>query len=157
MPVERRTSRSQTTTLIVSVVALAIAVILVIGVLRAASHHSHDTVVAPNAAFDVGAASKMQGEIDKNGPLLFSDVSGGGQSRPIYVSHSGSDAKTGWQVIDAHPNGSASDCFLKWKPSRNLFATSCDNRTFPADGGAQHHYKWTVSGGELLIQLNAKA
>ena len=157
MPVERRTSRSQTTTLIVSVVALAIAVILVIGVLRAATHRSHDTVVSPNATFDAGVASERMASIAKGGPILFSDVSGGGQNRPIYVSHTGTDAKTGWQVIDAHPNGSPSDCFLKWKPSRNLFATSCDKRTFPPDGGTQRHYKWKVTDGELLIQLNAKA
>jgi hypothetical protein len=156
MPVERRTTRSQTTTLIVSVVALAIAVILVIGVLRAATHHSHDAVVSPTAVFDAGTATTMLKEIKGHGPLIFSDVSGVGQSRPIYVSHTGSDAKTGWQVIDAHPAGAKADCFLKWRPSRDLFTTTCDNRTFPSDGGAQHHYKWKVSGGELLIELNAK-
>jgi hypothetical protein len=157
MPIERRTSRSQTTTLIVSVVALAIAVILVIGVLRAATHHSHDTVIAPNATFDAGPVKDLLAEIRRDGPTLYPDVAGGGQIRPIYVSHTGATDKTGWQVIDGRVKGAKTDCFLKWKPSRNLFATSCDDQTFPPGGGSQHHYKWKIIGGDLLIQLNTKA
>ncbi len=155
MPIERRNTRTQTTALIVSVVILAIAVVLFILVLRAATQHNHDTVVNNNAAFDAGATKDLVTEIHKDGPLLFSDVAGAGQQRPIYVNHTGASDKTGWQVIDAHPTGAATDCFLKWKPSRDLYVTTCDSRTFPPDGGTQHHYTWRVNGGHLLVALNA--
>ena len=83
MPIERRTARTQTTTLIISVVALAAALLLGFLVLRhATGTNSKVKINLGTDVFQAGNASERSKEIAKDGPLLFSDVSGGGQQRP---------------------------------------------------------------------------
>ena len=154
MPVERRNARMQTTTLIISVVALAAAVVLVVLALRAAgTNNAPQTINPSNERFVVGDAEERARSIRKDGPILFSDVSGNGQNHPVYLLHDGEDAHLNWTIVEAHPPGSPPNCFINWSKERNLF-TSCDERTFPADGSGLPHYAWEVStDGELSIDL----
>ena len=154
MPVERRTARMQTTTLVISVVALAAAVVLVVLALRAAgTNNAPQTLNASTERFVVGDAAERSRSIRKDGPILFSDVSGNGQNHPVYLLHRGSDAKSGWTIVEAHPPRSATDCFIHWSGRRGLF-TSCDDSTYPADGAGLPHYAWEVDAdGQLRIDL----
>ena len=154
MPVERRSSTRQTVVLVVSLVAVLAAVGLAVAALRTAGKSKDVTIGGGQTRFDAGLAEERAASIAADGPLIFSDVSGGGQRLPIYLSHSGDDPLTGWDVIEAHPPDTPDDCFLRWSPERDLFVTTCNDDTFPRDGGSLNHYSWEVlEDGRLVIDL----
>ena len=79
---------------------------------------------------------------------------GSGQRLPVFVSHTGDDPTTGWNVIGAHPPDTPEDSFLEWSRSEERFAAACTDATYPADGGSLPHYAWSVTDdGRLLIDL----
>ena len=122
MPIERRTARMQTTTLVISVVALVAALLLGFLVLRhATGSNSTVKINLGTDIFQAGNAGERAAAIAKAGPLLFSDVSGGGQDRPIFVNHLGHDAKTGWVALDAVPPDAPDGCFLEWDAKAKQF------------------------------------
>jgi hypothetical protein len=154
MPVERRTSTRQTVTLVISIVAVVAAVVLVVAAVRTAGRSKTATIGGGQTEFDAGLARERAASIRRDGPLAFSDVSGAGQRLPIYLSHSGTDATSGWNVIDAHPPDTPEGCFIRWSRRRSLFETSCNDATYPADGGSLNHYSWSVTkDGRLLVDL----
>lgn len=157
MPIERRTTTRQTTVLILSVVAVLVAVGLVIAALNAAGRNNPPVIQAgKRARFDAGLAQERAESIAKDGPLLFSDVSGGGQRLPVFVSHQGDDFRTGWNVFGAHPPDAPDNCFLKWSRSAKRFKAPCANADFPPDGGDLPHYAWQVDkDGRLLVDLRS--
>lgn len=98
--------------------------------------------------------------IAKDGPLLFSDVSGRGQNRPIFVNHVGDDPTTGWYVFDARAPEAPADCFLEWDEEDERFRSvdECHPGTFPPDGEGLRQYEWTVTEeGVLDIDLRSGA
>ncbi|HPG15504.1 MAG TPA: hypothetical protein PK434_12580, partial [Microthrixaceae bacterium] len=122
MPVERRSGSQQTRSVIIAVVALVIAVLGAWGMIRLASGGQGPVKVQlGDDTFDAGYATRMADQIDKDGPLLFSDVSGRGQRQPIYVVHIGSDDKDGWFALSAIAPGAAEGCFVTWNPESELF------------------------------------
>jgi hypothetical protein len=157
VPIERRTTRMQTTSLVISVVALLLAVLLGFLVIRKASGSNDKTSVNLGTdVFRAGTAKARAASIAKDGPLLFSDVSGGGQSRPIFVNHLGDDPKTGWYAIDAVPSDAPDGCFLEWDAAAKEFrgVKRCVSTTYPPDGTGLTRYTATVnSDGELEIDL----
>jgi hypothetical protein len=154
MPIERRSVRMQTTTVVISVVALAVAVVLVVLIVQASGSGPRVTVALGDDTFTVGPAEARAETIARDGPLLFSDVSGGGQRRPIFVSHAGGDHRKGWNIFDARPPDAPEGCFLEWRPAQARFGTTCDERTYPADGGDLPHYSWKVTReGDLVVDL----
>ncbi len=99
VPIERRTARMQTTTLVISVVALARGAAPRASSSSASATGSNNSKMKINLGTDIfrpATPSERAAAIAKDGPLLFSDVSGGGQDRPIFVNHLGHDPKTGW-------------------------------------------------------------
>lgn len=138
-------------------IMVSVVVAVVLGawlLLRAASG---DSVRLGDDRFDRFNAKSAAESIRKDGPLLFSDVSGRGQNRPIYVSHVGDDHKTGWYVFEARAPEAPKDCFLVWDRDDELFRSEddCDPRTFPVDGEGLRQFPWKVTEeGNLDIDLN---
>ena len=97
--------------------------------------------------FEVGQATHFV----KRVPLLFQALQGAGD-RDIYVSHVGTDAKTGWIAFDARAKGQPRTCFLRWSPSAKRFTDPCTKRTFGPDPGAGFtHYKATVDPRGVVV------
>lgn len=173
MPVERRSGSQQTRSVILAVVALVIAVLGAWGMIRLASGGQGPVKVQlGDDTFDAGFATRMADQIDKDGPLLFSDVSGRGQRQPIYVVHIGSDEKDGWFALSAIAPGAAEGCFVTWNPESELFeerraadpaegrdalGERCRDVTWSADGtdgsdGSElEAFPWEIDKDERLI------
>ena len=173
MPVERRSGSQQTRSVIIAVVALVIAVLGAWGMIRLASGGQGPVKVQlGDDTFDAGYATRMADQIDKDGPLLFSDVSGRGQRQPIYVVHIGSDQKDGWFALSAVAPGAAEGCFVTWNPESELFeerraadpaegrdalGERCRDVTWSADGtdgsdGSElEAFPWEIDKDERLI------
>ena len=173
MPVERRSGSQQTRSVIVAVVALVIAVLGAWGMIRLASGGQGPVKVQlGDDTFDAGFATRMSDQIDKDGPLLFSDVSGRGQRQPIYVVHIGSDEKDGWFALSAVAPGAAEGCFVTWNPESELFeerraadpaegrdalgercrdVTWSANGTDGSDGSELEAFPWKIDKDERLI------
>lgn len=173
MPVERRSGSQQTRSVIIAVVALAIAVLGAWGMIRLASGGQGPVKVQlGDDTFDAGYATRMADQIDKDGPLLFSDVSGRGQRQPIYVVHIGSDEKDGWFALSAVAPGAAEGCFVTWNPESELFeerraadpaegrdalgercrdVTWSANGTDGSDGSELEAFPWEIDKDERLI------
>ncbi|HNH39006.1 MAG TPA: hypothetical protein PK912_11220 [Microthrixaceae bacterium] len=173
MPVERRSGSQQTRSAIIAVVALVIAVLGAWGMIRLASGGQGPVKVQlGDDTFDAGYATRMADQIDKDGPLLFSDVSGRGQRQPIYVVHLGSDDKDGWFALSAIAPGAAEGCFVTWNPESELFeerraadpaegrdalGERCRDVTWSADGtdgsdGSElEAFPWEIDKDERLI------
>jgi len=173
MPVERRSGSQQTRSAIIAVVALVIAVLGAWGMIRLASGGQGPVKVQlGDDTFDAGYATRMADQIDKDGPLLFSDVSGRGQRQPIYVVHIGSDEKDGWFALSAVAPGAAEGCFVTWNPESELFeerraadpaegrdalgercrdVTWSANGTDGSDGSELEAFPWKIDKDERLI------
>ncbi len=162
MPVEQRDSTAQLRAIAIAVVALAFAVLLGYATFRATSSNSAPSVTrADTGLFSVGDSKRLARQIEADGPLLLSDVSGKGQNRPVFVGHHGDDPATGWEAGDARPPGAAEDCFLEWKTDVGRLRAKCDTSAFDDGGGYEiqdarlRHYPVEVTDNGL-VQINLK-
>jgi len=162
MPIERRTSRSQVTTVLIAVFSLVLVGSVVYALIQLASG-------GKGLSFDLGDDRFVAGNAERlarqaaDAPILLSDVSGNGQQRPIVLSHGGDDPKRGWVAFDARPPGAPRDCIVQVDRDTGelRFAPTdrprCGNQTFPADGTGFRTYKWSISDdGELVVDLKPK-
>lgn len=132
MPVERRSGSRQATSIIIGVVALLVAVGAAWGMVTLASGGKGPVQVRlGDDVFDAGQSARLSKQIAADGPLLFSDVSGRGQLRPIYVNHFGNDPAARWVAMSAVAPGAPEGCFLSWNATKNLF----EERKAPQGGG----------------------
>ena len=168
MPVERRSGKQQLIAISLGVGAVVIAIGLAWGMLALAGGNETATQLRlGDDVFDAGNSVRLSAQINRQGPLLFSDVSGRGQQRPIAVNHFGEDPATRWVAFDAAAPGAPENCFLVWSPDRKLFeersAASgaereqgqiCRDITFPANGEGLDQYSWRIDkAGNLTIDL----
>lgn len=168
MPVERRSGTKQLTAIGAGIAALALAIALAWGLLQLASGGDPaNQFRLGDDVFDAGNAVRLSKQISVDGPLLFSDVSGRGQSRPIAVNHFGDDPETRWVAFDAVAPRAEENCYLAWSTKRNLFEERtavdgagrdqgglCRDITFPANGEGLDQYPWKVTPqGTLTIDL----
>src|SRR5690348_15965155 len=115
MPVERRSRGKQLTALGIGVLSLVVAIGIAWGLLALASgDNPSNQLRLGNDVFEAGNAVRLTAEIDKDGPVLLSDVSGRGQTRPIFVNHFGDDPEIRWVAFDAAAPGADENCFLSW-------------------------------------------
>ena len=162
MPIERRNSRSQVTTVLIAVFSLVLVASIVYALIQLASG-------GKGLSFDLGDDRFVAGDAERlarqaaDAPILLSDVSGNGQQRPIVLSHSGNDPKKGWVAFDARPPGAPQGCIVQVdRDSGELrFAPAdrdrCGDGVFPADGTGFHTYSWTISDDdELVVDLKPK-
>jgi len=104
--------------------------------------------------FDAGQADQRAPSIERDGPLLFSDVASG--QRDVYVQHLGDDVATGWLAFDARRAGTDRSCTLHWNRDTSVFNDPCDGSTVPADGEGLVHYPVEVTkDGNVVVDLNA--
>lgn len=104
--------------------------------------------------FRAGNAEARAAEIAKNGPMLFSDVSGR-QDRDLILQHIGDDPEEGWHAIAAQPIDRARDCVWRWEEAEELFRATCEESlTAPADGEGLTRYHVEVDDGAVVVDLN---
>jgi len=168
MPVERRSGTKQLTAIAIGIVSLVLAIGLAWGLLQLASGGDPaNQLRLGDDVFDAGNAVRLSTQVAEDGPLLFSDVSGRGQTRPIAVNHFGDDPETRWVAFDAVAPGAEENCYLSWSEDRQLFEERfaaenagrergelCRDITFPPNGEGLDQYRWKVTPeGTLTIDL----
>jgi hypothetical protein len=165
MPVERRSGARQATAIGVGVVAVVLAVGLAWGLLALASGGDGPVrLQLGDDRFNAGQASRLSVQIGQDGPVLFSDVSGRGQRRPMMVNHFGDDPQIRWVAFSATAPGAEPGCFLSWSAERELFEERavadgagrergelCREVTYPPTGEGLEQYRWTVDDEDNLI------
>lgn len=174
MPVEQRSGSRQAVSIAIGVIAVVVAVALAWGlVVLASGGRGPVEVRLGDDVFDAGQAERLSRQIGEDGPILFSDVSGRGQLRPIFVNHFGDDAERQWVAFSAVAPGAPEGCFLAWNAERNLFderaaeegggrdpGDLCRDVTYSADGSGSsdgstlESFPWRVDeDGNLIIDL----
>ena len=104
--------------------------------------------------FAPGHVDRLADDIEKFGPLPFSDLAG--RDRDIIVHHLGDDPQTGWYAFAIRPIDAPRDCFITWVPDAELFTYNCGNQTYPATGVGLRAYPLTIDAdGNITIDLNA--
>ena len=168
MPVERRSGKQQVVSIGIGVVAVVLAIGLAVGILTLAG--GGDAPVRLRLGddqFDAGQAERLSVQIAEDGPVLFSDVSGRGQRRPIQVNHFGDDHEIRWVAFSATAPGAEENCFVSWSAEREVFEERavadgnryqegeiCRDITFPPTGEGLEQYEWEVDDeGNLIIDL----
>ncbi len=171
MPVERRSGGKQIRSLLVALVAVAAAVGLAWGMLALASGGDGPVnFQLGDDVFDAGNAVRQSRQIAQDGPLLFPDVAGRGQRRPLIVNHFGDDPEVRWVAFPATAPGASEGCYLAWSAERELFEERqapegggrdqgelCRDVTYPANGEGLDQFPWKIDdAGKLIIDLRPK-
>ncbi len=153
-PVERRTSRSTTTAILVALAGVVAGLGLVwFAVNLAGSGGENVEIRLGDDRFDAGFAEQRAASIADGGPILFADVAG--RERDILLLHVGDDPETGWFAVGAAPTGKARDCLLVWQADDEAFE-DCDGERFAVDDPALTSYPVVVEDGRLFVDLNAE-
>lgn len=63
-----------------------------------------------NTVFEVGRVSDIAAAVERDGPLLFPDLTGADGVRSVVLDHTGADPARGWQVYYAHPADRGPGC-----------------------------------------------
>lgn len=162
---EQRSGSSQVTSIIIAIVVVVLAVAATWGLLRLASGgDSPVKVQLGDDTFDAGQAARLAKQIKEEGPVLFSDVSGRGQVRPIWVNHFGDDPEQQWYVFAATVPGAPEGCFLAWNAEEDLFDVRTPNRedhkapgelcngdTYSVTGEGVEQFPWHLDADENLV------
>lgn len=148
-----RRRRKPTTVAVASLIAVVITALVLWWAVAVASRNPEVANLGPEVfRFD---AEDLADEIDDRGPFLLQDPLNRG--RELYVQHTGSTPRRGWQAISAYASGSDFDCLLTWSPNRELFVDPCSDETFPADGRGLARYPVEVVDGRVEIDLKKAA
>jgi hypothetical protein len=156
-PVEKRTSRSTTTAILVALAGVVAGLGLMWFMVNLASQGGDSVEIRlGDDRFDAGWADGDGGRaaaVAEGGPIIFADVAGG--SRDIILQHVDDDTLTGWVAFAATAPGKDRDCFLQWQSDDEVFE-DCDGDVFPADGEGLTVYPVDVEDGRLFIDINAE-
>ena len=144
---------SGTAFLIVAVLGVAVAVLLMVFVVRLASKPGARTTLA-TSTFDV-PGRVFATRIAKEGPLLFQALV---HDKDVWLQHLGADPKTGWIAVEARLPGEDRRCTTTFDRARRLFVDPCTGQTFPEDGAGLPHLPVTVEAkGKVSIDLRGAA
>ena len=159
MPIERRNSTTQVRAILIAVVSVIFAATLGYAIVRVATtQKSSVNGGSASGVWNAGSAERLAKAIDRDGPILLSDVSGAGQRLPVYISHVGSTSTTGWHAFVARPIGAPDSCFITWNRTANVFRSSCDSSTYPIEGVGLRVFPVTVSKfGDVFVDLKPKS
>jgi hypothetical protein len=177
MPVERRSTSRQVTTVVVAVVVVLLVGLAGWGLVQTASKQdSGVSLRLGDDVFDAGNSVRLSRQVAKDGPVLFSDVSGRGQARPIFVNHFGDDPQVRWVAFTAVAPGAEKGCYLAWNATRNLFEERklptenasesgkgqlgelCRSTTWAANGEGLTQFSWRVDkDSNLQVDLRKGA
>lgn len=173
MPVEQRSRISQMTGVLIAIGAVVLAVGASWLLLRLANGGEGPVKIQlGDEDFDAGQVERIAAQVAKEGPVLYPDVSGRGQLRPIWVNHFSNDAKAQWYVFSAIAPDAPEGCFLVWNDDEELFEERrtdpddprtpgelCRDVTFSATGeapdgdaaDAPEQFTWSVNDEDNLI------
>jgi hypothetical protein len=151
-PTKTRSPRS----MVLAVAGIVLGIILVLGVFVFAvpslTESGKVQVKLGPDTYDAGPSESRAKTIAQDGPLLFSDVSGG--QRDVFLQHLGDDPATGWYAFDARRPGQGRDCPLDWDAATQQFRDRCDGTTVPADGAGLITYTATVTdNGRVVVDF----
>lgn len=155
-PVERRTSSSTTTAVLVGIAGVVASLGLMWFMINLANQGGDRVQVRlGDDRFDAGHVDDRADSIARGGPVLFPDVAG--RSRDIYLQHLGGEVDEGWTAFSAQATGKARDCFLQWQADEEVFE-DCDGDRFPADGDhpALTSYPIAIEDDRLIVDINAE-
>ena len=62
--------------------------------------------------FEVGRVDRLADSVERNGPILFPNLSGPAGERPVGLFHDGATDFEGWRVFSLRPSGNAADCLV---------------------------------------------
>ena len=148
---QSRSSRS----LVLGVLGLTVGIVAVLALFVLAipslTEENKVAVQLGDDRFDAGPAADRADAIDRDGPILFSDVASG--QRDIWLQHLGDDAEAGWLAFDARRPEVGRDCTLRWAPEQAAFVDPCGGGEVPADGAGLRHYPIEVVEGTVLVDL----
>ena len=148
-----RRRKKPTTVFIASVIALAIAALMLWWVVRLASKNPEIANFGPEVfRFD---AEDLAEEIEENGPFLLQDPLNRG--RELYVQHTGGSPKRGWQVVSAYAGEPDVKCVLQWREDDEEFLDPCTDETYPPDGEGLERYPVEVVDGRVEVDLKTAA
>ena len=154
MPVGRTTTRSEVRALAMVAIALAVIVGGIAVFVTVLARQGDVEIRLGDDRFDAGNAVDIADEIADNGPILWSDPSGG--SRDLVVNHVGDSPETGWIAFDARRPGDPRDCQVVWNQSAGLFGYSCDPTvTFSPQGSGLTQFPVEITEGHIIVDLNA--
>ena len=165
MPVEQRSGGSQLAAIGIGVVAVVVAVAAAWALLSLASGGDGPVKIQlGDEDFDAGQVARISDQIAEEGPVLYSDVSGRGQVRPIWVNHFGDDPEQQWYVFSAIAPGAEAGCFLAWNAEENYFderrpneddpqalGTLCRDVTYSSTGEGLEQYTWKIDSEDNLV------
>jgi hypothetical protein len=134
-----------------SLVALAVAGVLVFVVVRFASEHPDEVNLGPSV-FRF-RADRLAREVDERGPFLLKDPLNRG--RELYVQHLGDDVRAGWSALSAYASRVSVDCLLRWEAQPEQFVDPCTGRRYPASGDGLVTYPTQVEDGVVVVDLDA--
>ena len=144
-----RRRRKPTTVFIASLIALAIAALMLWWTVRLASRNPEIANLGPGVfRFE---AEDLADEIDDRGPFLLKDPLNRG--RDLYVQHIGATPKSGWLAISVYAGDVDFDCVLQWREENEEFVDPCTDETYPADGEGLERYPVEVVDGEVEVDL----
>jgi len=143
--------------ILIAVVSVLFIATLGYAVVRAATgQKTAVTKGADDGRWNTGSATSKASAIAKDGPILIPDPAGA-QRLPIFISHVGDDAESGWYVFEARPPDAPDDCFLSWNADAGEFRGSADcddDATYPATGDGLRQFDATVTkDGDLVVDF----
>jgi hypothetical protein len=82
--------------------------------------------------FTPGPARVWAASIDRDGPILFADLSGTTGDQSVVLDHQGDDPERGWRLYLAHPADRPLTCKIAQEPRTANF-TDCEGRALQVD------------------------
>ena len=150
----RRRPSSATRAIVTGVVAVVFGVALLVGLSLWSSTGNADLRLG-DERFSAGRTERLAERIatDRR-PFLFSDVSGSGGGRDIYVHHVGETPAVGWLAYAARAPGQTDRaCTLAWDVAAQELVDPCTGARFPAEGSGLTRYRVSVEGDQLFVDL----
>jgi hypothetical protein len=149
-PVEKRTSRSTTTAILVALAGVVAGLGLMWFMVNLASQGGDSVEIRlGDDRFDAGFAESRA----EAAPIIFGDVAGG--DRPIILQHTGDDPLEGWVAIAVVLPGKPPDCAVTWQRDDEVFV-DCDGDIFPTEGEGLTTYPVSIEDGRILVDINAE-
>lgn len=101
------------------------------GVAALLSGNETQTLIG-SRTFTPGPARVWAASIDRDGPILFADLSGTTGDQSVVLDHQGDDPLRGWRLFLAHPSDRPITCKVSQEPRTANF-TDCEGRALTVD------------------------
>ncbi len=168
MPIERRSKSQQTRAIVFGVLSVLCAAGVVVAILLYGSQQGTPRVQTGVDTWAQVNASEITETITLDGPVTFPDPTGTAQDLPIVVNHTGDDARSGWFVFEARPQGAPVECVIVWdRDDKRLevqwqgdipepASKPCGDQVIAPNGEGMRQFTWRVAkNGTLVVDLGS--